>query len=222
MAQAETVASNEDQSFTFVKGDFKDLPALVTKLQDARDPLSQHILDSFGTVTKRLLEGYDPSRPDDQDLREALTSELNSFTHAGPLYDEERFADVGVTAEARRLIQQRPEGAELVRLNTILLEIAYPDELSWNIASEPEQPIDRVQTGMRVEKRMLKVLKALAELHEMSLGELVEDIVLHAFAGVSTYDHPRWLERIEALKGVYGMDYSAHDSRRFAEPENPP
>ena len=71
MAQAETVASNEDQSFTFVKGDFKDLPALVTKLQDARDPLSQHILDSFGTVTKRLLEGYDPSRPDDQDLRES-------------------------------------------------------------------------------------------------------------------------------------------------------
>ena len=219
MAQSETVNKNEDQYFTFVKTNLKDLPALVTELRDAQDALSQHILDAFDTETKRLLEAYDASAADDQDLREALVRELNALTHAGPLYDEERFAEVAVTAEALRLIQQRPEGAELVRLNTILLEIAYPDELSWNLATEPKLPIERVQTGMRIEKRMLKVLKGLAELHEMSLGELVEDIVLHAFAGVSTYDHPRWLERIEALKGVYSMDYDAHASRRFAEPD---
>jgi hypothetical protein len=70
------------------------------------------------------------------------------------------------------------------------LEDAYQTELLRNFTSEPEVPVQRVQTRMRIEKRMLKVLKGLAELHELSLGELVEDIVLHAFPGASTYDSP--------------------------------
>jgi len=43
--------------------------------------------------------------------------------------------------------------------------------------------VERVQTGVRIEKRMLKVLKAVAELKDMTLGDLLEGIVLHAFEG---------------------------------------
>lgn len=76
--------------------------------------------------------------------------------------------------------------------------------------------VERVQTGVRIEKRMLKVLKALAEYHDMSLGELLEGIVLHAFADRSPFS-PETLQRIAQLKEVYGMAYDVALSHRLAE-----
>ena len=76
--------------------------------------------------------------------------------------------------------------------------------------------VERVQTGMRIEKRMLKVLKALAEYFDITLGDLVEGIVLHAFVGKSPFDEET-LEHIATLKAVYGMDYDASASHNFIE-----
>ncbi|GEM45392.1 hypothetical protein [Deinococcus cellulosilyticus] len=75
--------------------------------------------------------------------------------------------------------------------------------------------IERVQLGVKMEKRMVKVLKALAEAQDMTLGELLEDIVLHAFEGVSTFGNTE-SEDIKALKKVYQMDYGVHDSQKFS------
>jgi hypothetical protein len=80
----------------------------------------------------------------------------------------------------------------------------------------PQIKVTRVQTGVRIEQRMLKVLKALAEYFDISLGELLEGIVLHAFEGKSPFEQET-LERIEALKQVYQMDYDATASHRFIE-----
>ena len=88
-----------------------------------------------------------------------------------------------------------------------------------NHSEAPEQPrlrVERVQTGVRIEKRLLKVLKALAELFEMSLGDLLEGIVLHAFEGKSPFDEET-KRRIAALKEVYGLDYDASHSHRLFE-----
>jgi hypothetical protein len=76
--------------------------------------------------------------------------------------------------------------------------------------------VTRVQTGVRIEQRMLKVLKALAEYFDISLGDLLEGIVLHAFEGKSAFD-PQTLERIEVLKQIYHMDYDASASHRLIE-----
>ena len=76
--------------------------------------------------------------------------------------------------------------------------------------------IQRVQTGVRIEKSMLKVLKALAEVHDITLGDLLEAIVLHSFEGVSPF-HDEGLEKISMLKQIYGMDYDASASHRFVE-----
>jgi hypothetical protein len=65
--------------------------------------------------------------------------------------------------------------------------------------------IERVQTGVRMEKRLVKVLKALAELYDLSLGDLLEGIVLHAFAGRSPFSAPS-LRRIAELERIYGLD----------------
>ena len=76
--------------------------------------------------------------------------------------------------------------------------------------------VERVQTGVRMEKRMLKVLKALAEYHEISLGDLLEGIVLHTFEGKSPFDAES-IKRIDAIKHIYGMDYDASASHQFVE-----
>jgi hypothetical protein len=83
-------------------------------------------------------------------------------------------------------------------------------------SEQPMLRVERVQTGVRIEKRMLKVLKALAELFEISLGDLLEGIVLHAFEGKSPFDQEAQ-ERIAALKEIYGLDYDASYSHRLFE-----
>jgi hypothetical protein len=88
-----------------------------------------------------------------------------------------------------------------------------------NHSETSEQPglrVERVQTGVRIEKRLLKVLKALAELFEISLGDLLEGIVLHAFEGKSPFDEET-RQRIAILKEVYGLDYDASHSHHLSE-----
>jgi hypothetical protein len=76
--------------------------------------------------------------------------------------------------------------------------------------------VERVQTGVRMEKRLLKVLKAFAELKDLTLGDLLEGIVLHAFEGKAPFSDET-LKKIETLRGVYGLDLTAEDSHRMKE-----
>ena len=75
-------------------------------------------------------------------------------------------------------------------------------------------PVERVQTGVRLEKRLLKVLKTLAEYHDITLGDLIEGIVLHAFDGKLPFDKAN-LERIAQLRDFYGLDLRADASHRL-------
>jgi hypothetical protein len=88
-------------------------------------------------------------------------------------------------------------------------------------SKDPLWTVERVQTGVRLEKRLLKVLKALAELLDLSLGDLLEGIVLHAFEGKAPFA-PETLERIQELKRVYGLNLDAGASHRLVEKEAGP
>ena len=85
--------------------------------------------------------------------------------------------------------------------------------------SAKEIVVERVQTGVKLEKRMLKVLKALAEYHDMTLGDLLEGIVLHAFEGKAPFGRTT-MARIGELKRVYGMAYDARASHRLREADS--
>jgi predicted DNA-binding ribbon-helix-helix protein len=74
----------------------------------------------------------------------------------------------------------------------------------------------RAQTGVRMEKRLLKVLKAFAEYHDLTLGDLLEGIVLHAFDGKCPFNQAS-LERIRELKKFYGLDLDSNASHRLKE-----
>jgi hypothetical protein len=85
---------------------------------------------------------------------------------------------------------------------------------------EPAFIVERVQTGVRIEKRMLKVLKAFAEYHDLTLGDLLEGIVLHAFEGKCPFSESS-LQRIQQLKKFYGLDLGASASHRLKEADAP-
>jgi hypothetical protein len=76
--------------------------------------------------------------------------------------------------------------------------------------------VERVQTGVRIEKRLLKVLKALAEFHDLTLGDLLEGIVLHAFDGKAAFQKPS-RRRIKELKKFYGLKLDYRASHRLVE-----
>ena len=76
--------------------------------------------------------------------------------------------------------------------------------------------VERVQTGVRMEKHVLKVLKGFAEYHDMTLGDLLEGIVLHAFDGKVPFSRSS-LDRIKALKEFYGLKLDSKSSHRLKE-----
>jgi hypothetical protein len=81
--------------------------------------------------------------------------------------------------------------------------------------------VERVQTGVRIEKRLLKVLKAFAEFHDMTLGDLLEGIVLHAFDNKTPFS-PESLKRIAMLKEIYGLDLDSAASHLLKEKRRTP
>ena len=76
--------------------------------------------------------------------------------------------------------------------------------------------VERVQTGVRMEKRLLKVLKAFAEYKDMTLGDLLEGIVLHAFDGKAPFSEDS-LRRIAELKKFYALDLDSGASHQLIE-----
>jgi len=78
--------------------------------------------------------------------------------------------------------------------------------------------VQRAQTGVRIEKSLLKVLKGLAEYCELSLGDLLEGIVLHSFEGKAPFS-AETIKVVNGLKGVHGCDLTAADSHKLQEDE---
>jgi len=81
-----------------------------------------------------------------------------------------------------------------------------------------KRKIERTQTGVRIEKSILKVLKALASHKDMSLGDLLEGIVLHNFEGKTPFG-PETLDFIDAMRKAYGLELTAEDSHKLEESE---
>jgi hypothetical protein len=76
--------------------------------------------------------------------------------------------------------------------------------------------VERVQTGVRMEKRILGVLRALADLHDVTLGDLLEGLALHAFDGKVPFDAGD-RKRIAALREAFALDLRAEDSHMLRE-----
>jgi len=80
----------------------------------------------------------------------------------------------------------------------------------------PDYAVERVQTGVRIEKRLLKVMKALAEYHDLTLGDLIEGIVLHTFDGKCPFGAES-LKRIAEFKKIYHLNLDSKASHKLVE-----
>jgi hypothetical protein len=76
--------------------------------------------------------------------------------------------------------------------------------------------VERVQTGVRIEKRLLKVMKALADSLDLTLGDLLEGVVLHAFEGKAAFSAPT-RKKIAELRRVFGLTLTAADAHQLKE-----
>ena len=93
------------------------------------------------------------------------------------------------------------------------------------IEAEPKVAVERVQLGVRMEKRMVQVLKGLAEFKDMTLGQLLEEIILHSFEAAPGHEGEmcasphgkKSFAAIADLKRIYGMDYNARAGYGFRE-----
>jgi hypothetical protein len=88
--------------------------------------------------------------------------------------------------------------------------------MSQHSASRTTVDVERVQTGVRLEKRMLKVLKSLADSLDLTLGDLLEGIVLHAFEGKAPFSKST-LAKVDELRKVFGLELTAANAHHLKE-----
>ena len=115
-----------------VKEDIKDLPALAAKLQHGPGELSAFLKGSFSEKTRGLLARYQGTHSDSAPLEAALLEDLNKSLQGPPLHEARRFAGTTLSERTTKLLQAKPEGKEVARLNRLLLEDAYPLEIARN------------------------------------------------------------------------------------------
>jgi tetratricopeptide (TPR) repeat protein len=112
----------------FTGKDFTSLPALAAKLRpsDKQDPLSQWLFQNLGKPAQDLIAG----KGDESRLRTALAADLNHLLETDTIYDTGRFARVKLSDYLQQFLAQNPQGDTRIRLNRLLLEAAYPDEIA--------------------------------------------------------------------------------------------
>jgi hypothetical protein len=119
-----------DQDVQFRLRDFNTPAGLAVKLREAGDDVSKYLQGQFASETKQLLENYHDANPPPASLQRALLAELNRLLHSDSLYNQQRYAQVTLSADTRQLLAQNPQGEVLTQLNRLLLEDAYPDDLA--------------------------------------------------------------------------------------------
>jgi tetratricopeptide (TPR) repeat protein len=115
----------------FTGKDFTSLPALAAKLRpsDKQDPLSQWLFQNLDKPAQDLIAG----KGDESRLRTALAADLNHLLETDTIYDTGRFARVKLSDYLQQFLAQNPQGDTRIRLNRLLLEAAYPDEIAKSL-----------------------------------------------------------------------------------------
>ena len=92
-------------------------------------------------------------------------------------------------------------------------------------ARQPKLPVKRVSLEARIEKRLAALVRDLARHKDMTVGEMLEETLLHTFekadgGGVASPHAEKTLRHIQALKKKHAIDYDTHASYRFVERGN--
>lgn len=121
------------QATDFARGNFGfgfELIKAKTRLPVIKDktPLSKYLLSQLSQRTLNLLDEYAFENPTLQ-LLKSLADDVNQILKGGLLYTPERFEGLKLSNELLTLIEQNPTGDELIKLNRLLLDEVFPNDL---------------------------------------------------------------------------------------------
>ena len=112
----------------FQMKDFTDLPSLISKLRNGKDPVSRYIVSKFSPGLRRILKDFNEGEPSKVLLR-SVKNELNQLLRTPCLFSKDRFGEIDLSQGTQELLERNPHGVDLIRLNRLLLEDAYPREI---------------------------------------------------------------------------------------------
>ncbi len=118
----------------FNEDDFKNLTHLAIKLRDAHDLVSHYLKAQFSSAQQQQINQYQGSGVPYDGFQQDLIAILNQLLQSDSLYDQQRFAHVQLIERIQKLLEQNPQGKNLMRLNRWLLEEAYPEEIAKSYA----------------------------------------------------------------------------------------
>ena len=119
-------------SAQFQTRNFKDAAGFAVKIRDAADPVSAYIRNQLTPRTQKALESYDISQPLSVTLIKGLTDKINQILSGGSIYDRDIFQDVKLSEKTRKLAESTSGGDNGSRINSSLLQEAYPDEIDMD------------------------------------------------------------------------------------------
>ena len=114
----------------FAGADITDVPGLVQKLNDKSDPVSAFVSDRLDSGARTALEAFSPTNTDTRRIKSALARNLSAIAQGPLIYDAARFQNVKLQPETAALLAGNPQGQDLVHLNKLLLEDAFPAEVA--------------------------------------------------------------------------------------------
>jgi hypothetical protein len=136
-----TVLPDEALSSNFGANDFLNVPGLVSKLSSQAAPVSQYLWTNFAAIDRQTLTNSGVAIAQKQNT---LAFALNNIISNNIVYDGNRFAGVALSPETVVFHNLNPAAEDLIRLNRLLIEDAYPAEL----ARSPSFPTGRDQFAM--------------------------------------------------------------------------
>ncbi len=154
----------------FTGADLTNVPALVSKLHSSQDPFSRWLFQKLSRPTRDLIT----SKGDESQLRAALVVEFNNLLEAGPIYDPSRFTQLKLSDYLQQFIAQNPQGDTRIRLNRLLLEAAYPDEIAKSIGGvypDREIYIPSPEDSQQCFSEYMQDVQRRMQLNQLSPGE---------------------------------------------------
>ena len=121
---------------TFSTGEIKDVPKFVDRLRRQADPISAFLWQRLSAANQAMLANYQPSAPSSNQVQDAGIRVLNKTIKERCIYERDRFQAILLRPETIDLVKQGPKGSNRARLNRLLLEDAYPLELSRKLKAK--------------------------------------------------------------------------------------
>jgi tetratricopeptide (TPR) repeat protein len=158
----------------FTGKDFTNLPAFAADLRpgDKQEPLSKWLFQNLSKPTQDLITG----KGDETRLRAGLAADLNRLLEAGPIYDPNRFARVKISDYLQQFIAQNPQSDTRIRLNRLLLEAAYPNEMAKSLGGvypDREIYIPSLEDSQRCFQQYMEDVQRRMQLNQLTPGENV-------------------------------------------------